>query len=849
MEKIKQSNFPIIGIGASAGGLEALESFVSGISEKSGMAFVVVSHSHPDHKTRLPEILERKARVPVVLLEDGMRLAPDTVYIPPSDLDPVLEDGVIRLQRRQDRTDLHMPVDIFLRSLANDRREAAGCVILSGTGTDGSQGVRQIKEKAGVAVAQDEATSRHWGMPGSAIETGLVDFVLAPSSMPGKLTEYFAHPAQIPDKQRECGGYAVELETILSFLAERTRHDFSLYKKSTVLRRIQRRMSVTRSNSVAEYLVFLKNNPGEPKFLFQDLLIGITNFFRDPEVFAFLKKKVLPDLIGRYRDSGSFRAWVPGCSTGEEAYSLAILVKECMSEIGIDREIQIFATDIDAAAIEKARQGAYLVNIATDVSPRRLERFFVQEDDRYQVKKEIRESVVFAEQNVLRDPPFMNLDLLVCRNLLIYLEAEAQSKLIPLFYYSLKPEGILFLGASESTGRFAELFRPINKKLSVYRKEEGRDVRSRIQFPAGETKSIVKAGQKARQSGGLPDDVGVAQAVERLLLEKHTPACAVVGSDGNIVYVHGRTGSYLEPAQGKANLRIVDMAREGAAIPLSSALHQARLKKGRVRKEGLWIRTNGRHVKIDLTVEPIDAPPLDGCFIVLFEQAMDSSSRNGKIDDPNSPPSGSSSNAMLEEELAIVRGNYHATLRELEASNEELKSANEEMHSSNEELQSTNEELESSKEELQSLNEELSTVNNELYGKIEEVQDAYDSITDVLNSTRIAIVFTDTELRVKRFTAEAARLINLIDTDTGRPLEHISHNLRYEGLTEKVRKVLRNRSTLEEDVLTKDGQWYRMSIMSHRSGYAVEGAVLTFVNIDAQKKAQAELEKKENLLK
>ncbi len=849
MEKIEKKHFPIIGIGASAGGLEALESFVSEISEKSGMAFVVVSHSHPAHKTRLPEILERKARVPVVLLEDGMRLCPDTVYIPPSDLDPILEDGVVRLKKRQNRADLHMPVDIFLRSLANDRSEAAGCVILSGTGTDGSQGVRQIKEKAGVAFAQDEATSRHWGMPGSAIETGLIDFVLAPSSMPGKLTEYFMHPARIPDKQRETGGQVVELDMILSILAERTRHDFSLYKKSTVLRRIQRRMSVTRSNSVPEYLVFLKNNPAEPKSLFQDLLIGITNFFRDPAVFAFLKKKVLPDLIGRQRGKGSFRAWIPGCSTGEEAYSLAILVKECMSELEIDREVQIFATDIDAAAIEKARQGAYLVNISTDVCPRRLERFFDQEGDRYQVKKEIRESVIFAEQDVLRDPPFMNLDLLMCRNLLIYLQAEAQSKLIPLFYYSLNPGGILFLGASESTGSFVELFRPINKKFSIYRKEDGRDIRSRIQFPTGETKSILKVAQKKRRSSGLPDDVGIAQAVERLLLEEHTPPCVIVDSGGNIVYVHGRTGNYLEPARGKANLRIVDMAREGAAIALSSALHQARKKKQSVRKKGLWIRTNGKHVKIDLAVEPINAPPLEDCFMVLFEQVGDDLPQNGAFVDPNAAPAGSSCNAMLEEELAIVRDNYHATLRELEASNEELKSANEEMHSSNEELQSTNEELESSKEELQSLNEELSTVNNELYGKIEEVQDAYDSITDVLNSTRIAIVFADMDLRIKRFTAEGARLINLIDTDRGRPLEHISHNLRYEGLAKKVRMVVQNRSALEEEVRTKDGQWYRMSIMLHRRGDAVEGAVLTFVNIDAQKKAQAELEKKENLLK
>ncbi len=844
---VEQDLFPIVGIGASAGGLEALEAFVSEISEKSGMAFVVLVHSLPDHKTRLPEILERKAKVPVVLLEDGMRIVPDTVYIPPSNLDPVVEHGAIRLRKRENRAELHMPIDIFLRSLANDRREAAGCVILSGTGTDGTQGVRQIKEKAGVALAQDEATSRHWGMPRSAIETGLVDFVLPPSRMPEQLVAYFRHPAAIADEPEENGKHAAELKAILSFLAERTRHDFSLYKKSTVIRRIQRRMSVTRSNSGPEYLDFLQNDPVEPKSLFQDLLIGVTSFFRDPEVFAFLKEKILPTLIGQSGKSGAFRAWTPGCSTGEEAYSVAILVRECMVELDIDREIQIFATDIDAEAIEKARQGSYPANIATDVSPERLERFFVQEKNRYQVKKEIRESVIFAEQNVLRDPPFMNLDLLVCRNLLIYLEPVAQGKLIPLFYYSLKSKGVLFLGTSESTGRFAELFQPVNKKFSVYQKEEGRDIRFRIQFPPGEVRPIPPSDQKKQREGGLPDDVGTAQAVERLLLEEHTPACAVVDRGGNIVYIHGRTGLYLEPAQGNASMRIVDMAREGLSLALSTALHQARQKKRPICKNGLRIKTNGKHAKIDLTVKPIDATPLKDCFLVLFEQAQGASSQEGEGEggEPKALPADSSRNAVLEQDLAIVRENYHATLRELETSNEELKSANEEMHSSNEELQSTNEELESSKEELQSLNEELSTVNNELYSKIQEVQDAYDSITEVLDSTRIAIVFMDTEIRVKRFTAEAARLINLIDSDVGRPLDHISHNLQYENLTQKVRTVIRNRSAFEEEVRTKDGQWYRISVMAHRRGDAVEGAVLTFVNIDAQKKAQADL-KKEN---
>ncbi|RJQ77493.1 MAG: chemotaxis protein CheB [Desulfobacteraceae bacterium] len=823
VEALRPNNFPIVGIGASAGGLEALEAFVSAIEAKSGMAFVVVSHSHPDHKTRLPEILERKAKVPVVLLKDGTRLAPDTIYIPPSDLDPIILDGLIRLQKRQNRADLHMPIDIFLRSLAQDRGEAAGCVILSGTGTDGTQGVRQIKEKAGVTVAQNEASARHWGMPRSAIETGLVDYVLAPSRMPAQLVAYFRHPAAIRDEPQENHPHASELDMILSFLAERTRHDFSMYKKSTLIRRIQRRMSVTRSSSVSEYLEFLHDNPAEPKALFQDLLIGVTNFFRDPEVFAFLKEKVLPDLLARSQGKGSFRAWIPGCATGEEAYSVAILVKECMRELKVNHEIQIFATDIDAKAIEKARQGVYLVNIATDVSAERLERFFVPGNNLYQIKKEIRESVIFAEQNVLRDPPFMNLDLLVCRNLLIYLKPAAQAKVIPLFYYSLKPAGVLFLGTSEGTGRFAELFQPIDKKFSLYQKQSGRDIRPRIQFPSGAKRPLSPVDPRIQRPDGIPDNDGIAQAVTRLLLEEHTPACAIVDHGGNILYIHGRTGAYLEPAQGKANLRITDMAREGVRTALSSALHQAFQNNRPIRKKGLQVKTNGQHVRIDLTVKPISAPSLKDCLMVLFEQVGAASPQKGNVGEPKTDRADALRNSVLEQDLATVRDDYHTTLRELEASNEELISVNEEMHSSNEELQSTNEELESSKEELQSLNEELSTVNNELYSKIEEVQDAYDSITDVLNSTRIAIVFTDTELRIKRFTAEAARLINLIDTDAGRPLDHISHNLQYENLTQKVRRVIQTQSSFEEEVRTQDGQWYRMSIMVHQRADALEG--------------------------
>jgi len=479
--------FPIVGVGASAGGLDALETLFSHLPEQSGIAFVVITHTHPEHVSMLPEILRRQSTVAVELLEDGKRIQPDTIYVPPSDRDPVMENGVIRLKKRETTADAHMPIDIFLRSLAGDRGELAGCIILSGTGTDGTLGIRKIKENAGVAVAQTPDSARHAGMPESAIDTGLVDFILPPAEIPGRLAEYFRNPVALGNREADTDTEEPEqLNRIIAYLAERTRHDFKLYKRSTLNRRIGRRMSVNRCRTAAEYLKFLHHQPQETQALFQDLLIGVTNFFRDPEVYVYLKEQVLRDLLARSGGRESFRAWIPGCATGEEAYSIAILIRECMAEQGIDREVQIFATDINPVAIEKARIGVYPQNIVTDVSSERLKRFFTREQDYFRAKKEIRESIVFAEQNVLRDPPFMHLDLLVCRNLLIYLEPRAQNKLIPLFHYNLKPDGILFLGTSESTGRFPELFEPVNKKFSIYKKQGVNSyLHQNLLFPGG----------------------------------------------------------------------------------------------------------------------------------------------------------------------------------------------------------------------------------------------------------------------------------------------------------------------------------------------------------------------------
>ncbi|PKN66297.1 MAG: hypothetical protein CVU57_06400 [Deltaproteobacteria bacterium HGW-Deltaproteobacteria-15] len=834
--------FPIIGIGASAGGLEALESFFSALPDRSGMAFVVVTHTSPEHESLLPEILRRKSRTPVKLIQDGMKVEENAIYLPPSDRDAILEQGVFRFRPRPNRGEVHMPVDLFLKHLAKERGESAGCVILSGTGTDGTQGVRLIKEEGGLVIAQSEGSARHAGMPASAVDTGLVDFVLSPSEMPGQLMEYFRHPVFRLGPADHDKKEPDPLYPILSFLASRTRHDFSLYKDNTLTRRIERRMVVTRSQSASEYREFLHRNPEEIRTLFQELLIGVTSFFRDPEAFSFLKEKVLQDLISRKIEGQPFRVWTPGCSTGEEAFSVAILVKECLEETNTASEVQIFGTDIDPQAIEKARVGVYAQSMVADVDPERIRRFFAKEGAQYRIKREIREMVVFAEQNVLRDPPFSNLDLLVCRNLLIYLKPEAHARLLPLFHYTLQRDGVLFLGKSESVSRFPDLFDPLSKQHSIYRKRDS-VTRPQVQFPTGPTALKPLAERYGLEMEGK-GHLNVAEAAEKVLMKEYTPASVIVNQNYEIIHFHGRTGKYLEPAPGRPNMRVTDMAREGLRVALMSALRQAGEQNREIREKGLRVKTNGGFQSIDLTVKSFTEPPLKDCLMVVFEDADAPAEEEGKEHRYEAVGEDGGRSERLEHELMRVRQNYQGALEELESSNEELRSVNEEVHSSNEELQSANEELESSREELQSLNEELTTANSELHRKIGEVNEAYQAINDVLESTRIAIVFLDNDLRVQRFTSEATRLTNLIDTDLGRPIEHISTNLDIENLLEKSRQVLKSLRPFDQEVRTKDDHCYHMRIMVHRSGEKmIQGVVLTFVNIDAQKSAQEEVEK------
>ncbi len=839
---MEEGQFPIVGIGASAGGLKALEAFFDAVADDSGLAFVVITHTDPDHESMLPDLLRRKTKIPVKLIEEGMAAEPNTVYLPPSNRDPVLERGVFSLKKRPARSKLHMPVDLFLKHLAEDRGELAACVILSGTGTDGTQGVRLIKEKAGLTVAQSPDSAQHGGMPKSAMETGMVDDVLTPSEIPGRLSEYFKHPVAIRDKPEE-GKEKKEpdhLRRILTFLATRTRHDFSFYKENTVIRRIERRMTVTRSRNASEYLGRLQQDPKEVRALFQDLLIGVTSFFRDPEAFIFLKEQVLPDLISQ-KDHEALRVWIPGCATGEEAYSVAIVLQECLEEKEISRDVQIFATDIDAKAIEKARLGTYVQNIVSDVNTERLKRFFTKEGSQYRLKSDIRELVVFAVQNVLADPPFSKLDLLVCRNLLIYLKPEAQSRLIPLFHYSIRNGGILFLGTSEGVGRYHDSFEPLSKQNSIYRKKNHLD-RRQVQFPTARWPERTGEGPAAGRKPDKPEQ-SVRGAVEKVLMEEYTPACVVVDQKGEILHFHGRTGKYLEQPAGEPTIQIADMAREGLRFALLSALRRVDEENPEIREKDVRVKTNHAYRRIDLVVKRISEPPLKDCRLVVFEELPEPEVPEQKPESRLPGEEDTQRAAALEKELMRVREDYRSAMEELQSSNEELRSTNEEVHSSNEELQSTNEELESSREELQSLNEELSTVNSELFNKIVEVKDGYNAINAVLNNTRIAIVFLDNDLRLRRFTPEATRLLNLIDSDVGRPLDHITHNLEYDDLAEKARQVLKTFTSIDEEIRSSDGHWYRARIMVYRpEEHVIEGVVLTFIDIDAQKMAQKKLE-------
>lgn len=839
--------FPIVGVGASAGGLEAFEQFLGNIPENSGLAFVIIQHLDPTQKGMLPELLQRITPIKVHQVKDRMRVAPNNIYVIPPNRSMSILNGKLYLFEPLESRGMRLPIDFFFQSLADDQQDLAVGIILSGMGSDGSIGIRFIKEKNGLVMVQTPDNAKFDSMPKSAIESVPVDIVAPANELPEKLISYLRHIPHIKPDEPIDNKDKSALEKIIFLLRAYNGNDFSMYKKSTLYRRIERRMGVHKIEKISSYVNFLKESKGELEILFKELMIGVTNFFRDASVWEKLRKDILPGMINNASDKTILRAWITGCSTGEEAYSLAIAYKEVIENIDPHKNIslQIFATDLDNDAIEIARKGLYPVNISADVSTNRLARFFVKTDESFRVNNEIREMVVFAQHNLIMHPPFINIDIISCRNLLIYMDAELQRKIIGLFYYSLNHEGIMILGNSESIGMQNHLFTTVDSKLKIYKRTPNAEPPELTNFPSSfsRSKSPVAAIPKETTM-----HVDIQTLADQLLLQDFSPPGVLVNTNGDIVYINGRTGNFLEPAAGKANLNIFAMLREGLRKDFPIAFHQAIMKKGSVALHNLKVISNGSTIHTNLNVQWIGKPEaLRGMVMIIFQQLPDVCEQVTKTD--------KSINLMniikeseMEKELQQLREEMQSVHEEVQTSQEELKSTNEELQSSNEELQSTNEELTSSKEEMQSLNEELQTVNAELLSKVEDYTRAENDMKNLLNSTDIATLFLDKELNIRSYTSQATKIFKLIKSDIGRPFTDQSTYLMYPEMTEDANEVLNTLIHKENQIPSSDGQWFSVRIMPYRTfDDRIDGLVITFINISELKHMESKCKEMEKL--
>ncbi len=849
-------DFPVVGIGASAGGLGAFEAFFSGMptDRDPGMAFVVIQHLAPDHKSILAELIRRYTRMQVYEVEDGMEVKINCTYIIPPGRDMAFANGTLQLLDPASPRGQRLPIDFFFRTLALDQHEKAIAIVLSGTGSDGTLGVRAVKAEGGMILVQNPESTEYDGMPLSAIGTGLVDFVLPASEMSAKLLSYESHVKNIHPLLCVIAEPTAEnsLKKIFVMLRTHTGHDFSNYKPSTIHRRIERRMALQQIDSIDLYVKYLQQNAGEVDALFGDLLIGVTNFFRDSEAFRVLEEQILPAITEAKYNGDTIRIWTPGCSTGEEAYSIAILLAERMELIGKTFSAQIFATDIDTKAIVIARLGLYPVNIVNDISPQRISRFFTADGDgkEYRIHKTIRDMLVFSEQDLIRDPPFSRLDLISCRNLMIYLGGELQKRMIPLFHYSLNPGGYLFLGTSETIGSFEDHFAIVDRKAKIYQRKN--TVSGVPRFSLGLTAAPAKAYRVPRsfpeKKPSSSEKMSLRELTEQALLKQIDHAGALVDSQGDILYFHGRTGLYLEPSPGESRVNnILLMAREGLKIELTTALHKAVSTKKIVRCLNLRVNAHSIISPVDLCIRPVvldtSAPCEDYLYLVIIEESSALSPDEAMTPAEGMVPETDDRIQQLKQELRGKDDYLQSINEEMQSSTEELKSSNEEMQSVNEELQSTNEELETSKEELQSVNEELATVNAELQIKVLDLSRANNDMNNLLAGTGIGTVFVDHNLRIMRFTPAASKIINLINSDIGRPVGHLASNmLNYNRLVSDVRDVLDTLSLKEIEIQTVENRWYMMRIQPYRTlENMIEGAVITYVDITEIKRTQEEL--------
>ncbi len=841
----------IVGLGASAGGFEALEEFFQNVPVDTGMAFVVVQHLSPDHKSLMVELLGKSSTLRFMQAQDDQPVEPNSVYlIPPGKL-LAIHKGRLRLTEKPGAASLSFPIDLFLTSLAEDQGDRAIAIILSGTGSDGARGVRVVKEHGGVVMVQDARSAKFDGMPSSALATGVADYVLVPSAMPGELVKYISHPYAL---QREKGRLPLlkeggRLSRIFQVIYEQTGLDFSLYKQQTLLRRIERRMGVNQIESLDDYLGYMKQYPREVDILVKDFLIGVTRFFRDPEAFAILKERVIPEIFRMKSRTEALRIWAPGCATGEEAYSLAICFREHMEATGDHREIKIFATDIDAAALEYASAGVYPESILADMSKEQFSRFFISKGDRRRVVNQLREMVIFAMHNLIKDPPFNRVDLIACRNVLIYLQPDLQKKVFTHFNFGLTPRGFLFLGSSETVGEFANYFDAFDVRWKIFR---SRGARLPLPAESYQPSPVAKRRSELTLYESLaPPEVNARRSLGRIyeyLLNEAAPPSCVVDERLELLHVLGDVSEFLQLKPGNINLRITSLARRELAVSLETALNKALRDNIMVTYQAIRLKAHGeakevgeRAVWVGLTVAPFEPHQSDaheGTLLLVIFQRYES--RGNEVEPlPPHCDEGSAGQRILdlEHELQFARENLQATIEELETTNEELQAANEELLSSNEELQSAN-------EELQSVNEELVTVNAEFQGKIHELTELNNDMLNFLGSADIATVFLDGELTIRKFTPAVSDTLNLLQGDVGRPLRHIAHNLRDVPLMEIAERVARDHVPEEHEVQLRNGRWLLLRAHPYRTEHgAYRGVVLNVIDIDAYKRATIELTK------
>jgi two-component system CheB/CheR fusion protein len=838
-----QPDVTIVGVGASAGGLEAFSQLLRGLPADAGLAVVFVQHLSPQHDSALVPLLSSQTSMPVIQVSEGMRVEADHVYVIPPNVHMAISGEELHLRPRPDDRTQYTPVDSFFSSLAEAARARAIGVVLSGTASDGAQGIREIKAAGGITIAQAPETAKHDGMPRAAIATGMVDLVLAPSAMGRHLNQLsrraYAETVEPTDLPLD----DAELQRVFEMLRQASDIDFRHYKTPTMKRRLLRRMALHRLSDTASYIRLLETDPAELRGLYQDLLIHVTRFFREPESFEAITEHVFPALMEGRQPDHPIRVWVSGCATGEEAYSVAIVMTEFLQRLQGDTRVQIFATDVSESAIEYARTGVYPRNVEADIATDRLRRFFVNNDTGYRVSRMIRDMCVFARQDLTKDPPFSHLDLILCRNVLIYMDAVLQKRLLSVFHYALNPNGFLVLGQAESVGAQGTLFSMVDKKFRIHRKKVVSTPAS-MPFPVD---YAVASQQRLRVSveAGSANNA-LESEVNRIIMDRYAPPGVVVDQDMQIVQFRGQTGAFLEPAPGEASLNLLKMTREGLLHGLRAALQNARKSRNVVRKDGLQVRLGNAWRPVSIEVVPLSSSGRSHDLVLFDDSTERAPVAHAPITaKPSAKPQSSKRDQahqvdLLQRELAASREYLQSIIQELEAANEELQSANEEILSSNEELQSTNEELDTAKEELQSTNEELNTLNEELHGRNEELSRVNSDLVNLVGSVQIAIVIVSSDLRIRRFTPMAEKVMNLIPSDLDRSIGHINPNIDCPNLEQLITECIDTVSPVEREVRDRSGRWYSLRIRPYKNiDNRIDGAVVALFDIDAPKRFEA----------